>query len=222
MQAKNITFILAVLVLLSGCMTSLKANVSSFSNLSVPAMGQSVAVVGYPEEINSSLEFKSYRSKFEAKFRLNGYSIASEETADYIAFVSYGIDGGTEQTGVTSTPVYGQTGGGTTYTSGSVSSYSGGYGSYYGTSYTMPTYGIVGTSTSSYSYTKYKRNLALDIVEASSVGSEYPVKVFEGRLTSSGSCGIMREVIDEIIEAMFTDFPNANGTIKIPSEANCK
>ena len=153
--------------------------------------------------------------------RLSGFSIAPEGSADYIAFVSYGIDGGTEQTGVTSTPVYGQTGGGTTYSSGTVSSYSGGYGSYSGTSYTMPTYGIVGSSTSSYSYTTYKRSLALDIVEAATVEDGEPVKVFEGRLTSSGSCGIMREVIDEMIEAIFTDFPNANGKIVIPSKANC-
>ena len=220
MPIKNITFMLATLVLLSGCMRVV-SNVTSFSNLTVPATGQSVAVVGYPEETNSSLEFKSYRHKFEEKLRLNGFAIAPEDTADYIAFVSYGIDTGTEQTGLISTPVYGQTAGGTTYSSGTVSSYSGGYGSYSGTSYTMPTYGIVGSSTSSYNYTTYKRNLAIDIVEASSVDSGEPVKLFEGRLISSGSCGVIKEVIDEFIEAIFTDFPNANGQITIPAEYNC-
>ena len=124
-------------------------------------------------------------------------------------------------TSLVSTPIYGQTGGGTTYTSGTVSTYSGGYGSYSGTSYTMPTYGVVGSSTSSVQSTVYKRQLAIDIVEASSVDADNPSKVYEGRLNSAGSCGAMTEVMDELIEALFIKFPNDSGRVVVEGKFDC-
>ena len=184
-------------------------------------MNKTIAVVGYPEETNTSLEFGRYRSKFEQKFIAVGFSIAPAETANYIAFVSYGVDTGTSVTSLVSTPIYGQTGGGTTYTSGTVSTYSGGYGSYSGTSYTMPTYGVVGSSTSSVQSTVYKRQLAIDIVEASSVDADNPSKVYEGRLNSAGSCGAMTEVMDELIEALFIKFPNDSGRVVVEGKFDC-
>ena len=176
---------------------------------------------GYPEETNRSLEFSSYRSKFEQNFKTVGFSIASAEKADYIAFVSYGIDTGTIVTSLVSTPVYGQTGGGTTYTSGTVSTYSGGYGSYSGTNYTMPTYGVVGSSTSSVQSSVYKRQLSVDIVESSTLETDNPSKVYEGRLTSAGSCGAMNEVIDELIQALFIKFPNGSGRVEVEGKFDC-
>ena len=208
------------LTILAGCAV-VRAQVSSFSTLAMPVMNKSIAVIGYPEETNKSLEFRSYRPKFEQNFRAVGFSIAPPDQADYIAFVSYGIDTGTTQTSLVSTPIYGQTGGGTTYTSGTVSAYSGGYGPYSGTSYTMPTYGVVGYSTSTVQYTTYKRQLAVDIVEASTVETNNPIKVYEGRLSSIGSCGAMSEVIDELIQALFVKFPNDSGKVEVKSETDC-
>ena len=211
---------LLALAVLAGC-ASVQVQVSSFSTLTVPVANKTIAVVGYPEATNKSLEFSNYRPKFEQNFRAVGFSIAPAEQAHYIAFVSYGIDTGTTQTSLVSTPIYGKTGGGTTYTSGTVSSYSGGYGSYSGTSYTMSTYGIVGSSTSTVQSTVYKRQLAVDIVEASTVDADNPSKVYEGRLSSAGSCGAMIEVIDELIQALFMKFPNDSGRVKVAGEFDC-
>ena len=211
---------LLALSVLAGC-ARVQAQVSSFSTLTMPVVNKTIAVIGYPEETNRSLEFSSYRPIFEQNFRTVGFSIASAEKTDYIAFVSYGIDTGSTVTSLVSTPVYGQTGGGTSYTSGTVSTSSGGYGTYSGTTYTMPTYGIVGSSTSSVQSTVYKRRLAVDIVEASTLEADNPRKVYEGRLTSAGSCGAMNEVIDEFIQALFIKFPNDSGRVAVKGKFDC-
>ena len=223
MRISNFVLSLLALVMLSGCAVApvVHVQVSNFSNLTIPLSNQTISVVGFPEEINSSLEFQSYRQKFERKLIEAGFSLASPDNADFVAFISYGIDTGSEKTELISTPVYGQTGGGTTYTSGTVSLYGGGYGSYSGTSYTMPTFGVVGSSTSSVNYTVYKRQIAMDIVDVSTLDSDEPDKVFEGRLVSSGSCGIMNEVIDELIEAMFSKFPTGSGVVEITAQFDC-
>jgi hypothetical protein len=87
-------------------------------------------VLGYPKEIDESLEWKSYKPAFESQFQKQGFVISNEEGADYIAFVTYGIGDPKTTPNAKSVPIYGSTGGGTTYHSGSVSTMSGGYGSY--------------------------------------------------------------------------------------------
>lgn len=73
----------------------------------------------------------------------------------------------------------------------------------------MPTYGVVGSSTGS--ATRYNRAIALDIVEASSFKKGNPKKVYQGRTKSKGSCSVIVEVFDEMLEAMFIGFPGENG-----------
>jgi hypothetical protein len=206
---------LLLLLSISACVR-LEANVQSFSNLPTVYAGKKVAVLGYPEKINESLEWRSYKPVFEKEFQQQGFVISNEDSADYIAYVTYGIGGPTTTTQIGSTPTYGQTGGGTTYSSGTVSSYGGGFGSYSGSSYTMPTYGVVGSSTYSYDVTTYTRTVAIDLVEKTNNN-----KVYEGKATSTGSCGVMAEVIDEIAEAIFKEFPVGSGKVSIQSKANC-
>ena len=190
-----LSLLLAVLFLTS----CVRANVQNFSALPLDYVGKRVAVLGYPEKTNKSLEWQSYRPFFEEQFRKKGFVISSVDNADYVAFVTYGIGDPETSTHVGSTPIYGSTGGGFTTHSGTVSSYRGGTANYYGSSYTMPTYGIVGTSTYSYNVTKYTRTVAINLVEK---GTDK--KVFESKATSTGRCGIIGKVIDEIAEAMFT------------------
>ena len=40
-------------------------------------------------------------------------------------------------------------------------------------------------------------------------------------LKSSGSCGVISEVIDEFIEAISTGFPNNSGPFVVPAIFNC-
>lgn len=86
----------------------------------------------------------------------------------------------------------------------------------------MPTYGIVGSSTSS--VTTYNRAIALDIIEAKSFKEGDPKTVYQGRTRSEGSCSVIVEVFDEMLEAMFSDFPGENGRNRkqsIRGDFNC-
>lgn len=220
MKVFKIITILAVLIV-TGCATPPRV-VTNNTAFYVDAFAPrgSISVVSGEADVNGSLEFAAYKKKFESKLIASGYKIENDpNNADFIGLVAYGIDNG--ETSTVSTPIFGQTGGGSTYSSGTVYS-SGGSATYSGSSYTMPTYGVVGRSTGP--VTTYNRAIALDIVEAQSFKEGNPKKVYEGRTKSKGSCSVIVEVFDEMLEAMFTDFPGENGRNRkqdVPSIANC-
>jgi hypothetical protein len=179
-----------------------------------------IAIIAAEEAVNSSLEFAHYKKQIEQKLAANGYSIVNNPSeAQFIGLVAYGIDNG--KSAIVSTPIFGQTGGGTTNSSVTVNG-STGSATYSGTSYTMPTYGVVGSETSS--ETIYTRAIALDIVDAESLKKGTPKKVYEARAKSTGRCGIIAGVIEEMLEAMFKDFPGINGkvrSVEVPFKGGC-
>lgn len=183
---------------LSGC-ANLSATTTRFFPDDYRHEG-TISVIASDAEVNNSLEFSHYKTRIEQKLASKGYTIVSSPTeAKYVALVAFGIDEG--KSGVVSTPIFGQTGGGTT----TISSYGGSY-------YTMPTYGMVGSSTQS--VTQYTRAIALDILDAASIKSGKPKKVLESRTKSVGSCSSFAGVFNEILEAMFEDFPGESGKAK--------
>lgn len=209
---------LLFITILYGCNTIapvIQTNVTVFYEDHYSPRG-TISVVASDVGVNNSLEWAAYKNKFEAKFADNGYIIEQDpNNARFIALVAYGIDNG--ETAIVTTPIYGQIGGGTTTTTGTA-----GNVSYTSTSYTMPIYGVVGTSTNS--QTEYTRAIALDIIEADSIKEALPNKVYEGRAKSIGTCSVIVEVFDEMLEAMFTDFPGENGRnrkIESQSITNC-
>ena len=217
----NVLYLFFVCMFFSACATNPPRVVSDRSvfHSFYPKATESIYVMAAHQEMAKSLEFAAYKRKFETQFLQNGIIVVSEESpANYVAIVNYGIDDGTTTTKVGSTPIFGQTGGGYTSHTGSVYS-GGGYGTYSGSSYSYPTYGIVGSSAYSYDETVYKRILTMDIY--SKVNGDEPEKVYEAKISSSGSCGMLNEVIDEIIAALFLDFPGNSGsseTIQIIQE----
>jgi len=74
----------------------------------------------------------------------------------------------------------------------------------------MPTFGVVGSTTST--MTEYTRQLAMDLVETSTLESKKINKVYEGRVKSIGSCSMISYVMPEMMESLFTDFPRNNGS----------
>ncbi|VAW98339.1 hypothetical protein MNBD_GAMMA21-1405 [hydrothermal vent metagenome] len=205
---------------MAGCASRVVTNTSTFYKPDYKSQG-TIVVTSTNMKTSKSLEFEHYKSKFESYLSKAGYvPVKSPAEAQYIAIVSYGIDNG--KGSIETTPIFGQTGGGTTYTSGTV--YSGGHHStsYSGSTYTMPTYGVIGSSTSS--YTTYSRAIAMDIVIAKSFLQGEPKVLLESRAKSSGSCSQIVEVFDEILEAMFDDFPGESGRsrrVVVRGEANC-
>ena len=200
---------------MTSCVPRVRTQVENFSNFPTPYIGGTVHVQAFPAERNNELSWKRYKTIFENELRAKGFTIAYSEKADFLALVSYGISQPTTRQELVSTPVFGQTGGGTTTThSGSI--YGSGTSSYYGTSYTMPTYGVIGSTTNTVTTTTYDRNIAVDIID--SIDKR---KVFEGRVKSTGRCGMLSEVIDEMAKALFMKFPSGSGNLQIEGKFNC-
>ena len=181
----------------------------------------SVTVVNSDGKKQESLEFAFYREKVEDKLVAQGYEIEADASkADHLAFLSYRIDDGTSKTA--SIPIIGQTGGGTTYSSGTVTGSSGGSAVYSGTSYEQPTFGVTGNS--NYSYTHFKRVIELTILDRDSLDNDVSKIIYQSNTMSSGTCNVLGEVFDEMIEAMFTDFITENGknrVLKIQGVFDC-
>lgn len=205
---KLLCSVLLLAVFLSGCAT-LDATTTRFYRAEYRSVG-TISVIATTAEVNDSLEFSYYKPRIEQKLASKGYTIVSNPSeAKYVALVAYGIDEG--KSGIVSTPIFGQTGGGTTTFSS--------YGSSY---YTMPTYGMVGSSTQSVA--QYSRAIALDIVDAASIKEGHPKKILESRTKSVGSCSSFAGVFDEILEAMFKDFPGESGkaiSVTLPYKGKC-
>ncbi len=205
----------ALSVVVAGCGGLVRSEYTPYHSLNSNNSRQTVFVVPGNDALQGSLQFESFKAKLEHEFQGAGFAISRDRaSATLLAFFTYGIDDGRTTVHTGSTPVYGQTGGGTTYQSGTVSSYgTGGYGtgSYSGSSYTMPTYGIVGSQSYSYDVTTYTRVLALDLLDRKELDDGRIKKVYEAKLTSKGSSGQIACVFDAMLTALFAEFPGSSG-----------
>lgn len=145
------------------------------------------------------LEFERIKSLVATRLTEFGWNESLNEDAQYVISIDYGM-GSYLRSG--STPIIWQTSGGSTYHSGTVS---GSYGtsSYSGTSYTAPTYGVVGSS--SYSVKVNERFLLLII------RNEAGERVYTCFVKSEGSSSEINLVIDEMIDSVFKYFPGVSG-----------
>lgn len=193
---------LMVVIFLTGCGGLIRTSTTTFHGLDHLAR-ESIVVMPVDKSQQESLEFKAISDYLLKKLVEKGYTAHNQSASPaFTAFITYGVDSG--RTTMTAVPLYGQTGGGTTYSSGTVSSY-GRTATYSGTSMTMPTYGVVGSMP--VTSTEYKRQVNVDIWRV----SQPPVKVYEMRGISTGSCGNMSSVIFGILDGMFEKFPGENG-----------
>ena len=93
----------------------------------------------------------------------------------------------------------------------------GGRGPFYG--------GSIGRTYNTQTWVEYNRFLSIDIVEAKSAGSANPVRIYEGRAQSAGRCPTLTGVFDEVLDALFRDFPGVNGKtvfVSIPWDGSCE
>ncbi|WP_373086184.1 DUF4136 domain-containing protein [Sneathiella sp.] len=196
-------------VLLAACTKpTIDANVTAFYTPELTTIDtKTIAIRAQEENQESSLEFLSYRPKIEAKLSYVGFTVVKEtENPDYIALVSYGLDGTEPKSSTTSSPVFGSVG----------------IGAYGGRS---PFFGSVGQSYNTQTWQEYSRFLAIDIVDADTVRSSNSARIYEGRVKSVGRCPTLAGVFDEVLDAMFEDFPGANGKtvfVKIPWDGSCE
>jgi hypothetical protein len=219
-RLKFFSFLMVLsLVACSPMQTYLKTDTTAFYKQPFESKG---SIVVFPGDINlnNSLEFESYKQKVQEQLVAQGYSLASDTaSADFVALLLYAVDDGKQS--VVYTPIYGRTG-------QHVNSYidmaynDEGKAVYIHTNYLSPSFGVVGASAQT--KTNYRHTLAIDIVTADSLNQDQMKKVFEGRTISKGKCSVIVEVFDEMLEAMFTNFPGENGRNKsqtIEATMNC-
>jgi len=191
---------------LTGCASRVETSSTTFQGQGHFERG-TISVLPFDKSQEGSLEFQSVSNYLVKKFTENGYtSLQAGSQSTFVAYITYGIDNG--KTTMSSVPLYGQTGGGTSFSSGSISSGTR-YGSYSGTTTTMPTYGMVGIMP--VSDTEYRRAVNIDVFKRTDTA---PLKVYEIKGISSGSCGNINSIIFTIIDGMFKNFPGDNGKTK--------
>ena len=143
---------LTFLFLFSGCVTTpeqkfITSNVSVFHTITEKNKGSKVVVLPFQKELESSLEFQNYKKIIENNLQKNGFNIVQKkDNSDFIAFVSYGTGEGKDK--FISSPVFGSRGGWRGTFSGSSYNW-GAAGTNWGT-YSMPTFGVVGSRTGSH------------------------------------------------------------------------
>lgn len=197
--------VLMLSIVLASCTATsfVQGNIESFNNFEGSLKG-SIYIEAGSDDKKGKLEFVSYKNKLKNSLMNLDLQFTDEPSnADYILFLDYGIGNEKIRTGSYSVPTFGPTGGGTT--------------TFYGnTAYTTPDYGVTGSRTQNYSYSTYPRFVTLDIFKKDS-----QEKVYEMTLKSSGTCGLMSEVIDELFDAISRDFPNNSGSFVVPGIFDC-
>jgi hypothetical protein len=150
------------------------------------------------EKEENSLLFKKYKQRIEDYFFANGHRIVENvDESDLVAFISYGV--GPAIVNTVSIPVYGSS---TASTFQDVTPFDGVINP---VSISVTTYGRVGTDIRQFK--TFPRNLALDIYKIDMTGQTAPNKVFEGKVNTEGMCGDIDYVLNEMLIAMFAEFP---------------
>lgn len=196
---------LTLIVALTGCATSrVKTTTITYQGPNA-AMRGTIYVSPGTEEQAKALSFNSVKNRIAAHLGQKGYQPVDDyENAQYVAYVNYTINNGKKVS--ESTPIFGQTGGGASFSSGTVRG-SGGFATYSGSTYTAPTFGMVGVANTE--HTEYLRQVQIDVFKVD--GKKLGQKVYEIVGTSSGSCSNLKAVLPAIIDGMFEKFPGEDG-----------
>lgn len=134
------------------------------------------------------LQFREYAAYMDRALAETGYvKAASQETADLIVVMHYGIGDPQTITKTRNIPIFGQTGVSSSTTYGTVSPTYGGGASYSGTTYNTPTYGITGMAQRTTSETVYTRFIMVSAYDWQTYKAENrEVQVWRTTVTSVG------------------------------------
>jgi hypothetical protein len=131
---------------------------------------------------------------------------APVDTAAIAVAFRYYIDTG-KQVSI-ATPIWGQTGIGTSSTTGTV----GDSGTYSATTTYIPNYGITGYANQSINV--FTRRLDLVLFDAENRASADPKPLYEAHGVSRGRSDQLPVIIPLMIEAIYSEFPGLNGAVR--------
>jgi hypothetical protein len=157
---------------------------------------------GNKDTSSEDLQFREYASYVHLALSSIGLTKKEgENPADIAIFLAYGIGDAQTQQYTYSVPTWGVTGYSSSTTFGSVATY-GNYGTYSGTTYNRPQYGITGATTNMGTYTTFFRWMILDAYDVPSYLKEKKIiPVWKTTVTSNGSSGDLRRVFPALLAA---------------------
>jgi hypothetical protein len=197
---------------LAGCTAPrLTAHVQSFAEPAALAGNPAVYITSGSGLTDKSLEFQRYsellaKQLSAAKMR----TVAQIENADLIAELDYHIDEGSTVSTTTERPQHFHPFG--YYGIGSSGSRRG-----LGATFTFP---ITNERTIS-SKQIYTRSVNLTLLQRESRDAKEPVRVFEGKIISRGTCPLLAQIMPEMLQGLFLDFPHTSGEIEIETDKGC-
>lgn len=204
---RSIVFAFIVL-LFSGCAKYVETDISVFHELKPSLAGSAYTIVPSREQAGS-LEFQSYVMQVRSQLNRYGMVESTYGKAKYAIYLSYGIDSG--KSVVSSYPVYGSTGIGSSFSTGTIVSH-GNTSSFTGVTFNTPNYGVVGSeSRAGIVFTGY---FNMDILDIAKSADGKPYKVYEGRAVSYGEMGVLAPIMPAMIRSLFEDFPGQSGVSK--------
>jgi len=204
--------LLALLAVLAGCETTptIVSQIESYSALPGTYAGAAVVVRPFDAAIADSLEFKALKTQLEDRLRRVGFNVVEPgQESRYVAYFGYGIDQGREVHQSYSVPEYGITGYSSAHTTTTITGQGDTRTITSTTTYT-PDYGITGYSGGVTSATLYTRSLAVAIAD-----TQNKQEVWSMRAVSQGRCGILKPVMEPMLDAAFSQFPETNGRVVV-------
>lgn len=144
-------------------------------------------------EQEQSLEYKVYAEKVGQWLQRFGMTPAPAGRADMGVHLDFSVDDGREV--ISSSPVYGQVGGGLGYSGKKHKKGAAGH---------APIYGVIGTEL--HSDTLYTKKLSLRLTD-----QNHNRPIFEGSVINDGSDPSFAPVVDCVIASLFQNFPGLNG-----------
>ncbi len=195
------------LLAVAGCAAPFRADVARFQQLPVP-QGQTFVVQAAAPQMQSGLEFGTYANLVAQRLAGQGYRpVQGRADAQLVVTLDYGVDNGREKIVSRPDPFgyggfgYGGFGGGFGY---------GGFGRfgyrpfYYG--WNDPFFyggGFGGDRIESYTY--YTSHLEMTIARTDGT------RLFEGRAKARSADDNLTDLVPNLVEAMFTNFPGRSG-----------
>ncbi|QUL39510.1 DUF4136 domain-containing protein [Erythrobacter sp. JK5] len=197
----RIALSLALATGLAACAPSFKADVSRFQSQLPAPSGQTFAVVAEDPKLAGGLEFALYADMVEAEMERLGYTEAAPENATLLVRFDYGVDNGRERVRSSGRgfydPYFGPWGGFR------------GYGFRRGYAFGLYDPWLAGPDVTS--YTVYTSGIDVKIDSATS-----GERLFEGKAQAVSRTNRLQQLVPNLVDAMFTDFPGNSGeTLRI-------
>jgi hypothetical protein len=176
---------LSLALLLSGCASTMQANVTQFT-MGPPPAGKNFVVVAEPGQ-SGSLEFQYYAGLVGAALQDHGFVAAPPNVkSDLVVLVHYGSAG--NHTEIWSDPFYAY----------------GGWG--WGRRFGPPMWGP-----DMESRTYYAEQLEVQILDGAAWRNNQRSMIYQGRATGDSSVNEISAAVPTLVKALFLHFPGNNG-----------